>query len=454
MLILLLLAISSSSSVIVQKNKRVYYCENKCEFYNTDFPDNDLKPYSKAKTLEDCKRDCLRRKKCLGLVFRSRENECWLKKNFGDKETDEEQQDVVAILRHCLKKKKPEKGGDQTSLSYYSEKRDFKIGFAVDPIFEQYDKRYIDIVLKHSNIITDTWGAKLNSFAYDLNKYDFTLPDKVYSLTNDKIKYRWHTLIWYLSLPNWFQNKVNKYNFEEVIGNIFKTVWNRYKKNTIYIDVVNEILSDNQKEGDKYTLRRDDNLYPRLGADFYKKAFKIAKQVVGNSKVKLVLLDYGTANNVDKSVWMYKKANAFYNLVKEMVDENIPLDAVGFQLHLNERDGPQIANGLKESFTKYIKLGLEIHVCEMDVAYGNFVSGRFVPGTNYNNDIKERQRYTYEKVIKTCLELPACSVVQYWSVADVSEASWLDPKSYPAMFDSNFKPKDSFWSVLNVLKKK
>jgi endo-1,4-beta-xylanase len=103
------------------------------------------------------------------------------------------------------------------------------------------------------------------------------------------------------------------------------------------------------------------------------------------------------------------------------------------------------------NFARFSKLGIQIHITEMDVA---------LPVTQKGNvkdsDDLTRQAKIYEEIVKICLQTPGCTAIQTWGVTD--KYSWLgwathQTKGAGLLFDRQYRPKPAYQAVENALNK-
>ena len=89
-------------------------------------------------------------------------------------------------------------------------------------------------------------------------------------------------------------------------------------------------------------------------------AFQAAAAARGsNSSVKLFYNDYSAEPMNDKS-------DKVYHLVKGMKQRGIPIDGVGLQFHISVGNHPSL-DGIAQNMARLGKLGLEVHITEMDL---------------------------------------------------------------------------------------
>jgi endo-1,4-beta-xylanase len=168
-----------------------------------------------------------------------------------------------------------------------------------------------------------------------------------------------------------------------------------------------------------------------LGEDQYMvKAFQYAHEANPNSL--LMLNDTFGQGGIDKA-----RADEFFALVKRLKDAGAPIDAVGTEMHW---EMPQLRPGYLDEFKDFLararKLGVKVHVTEMDVKQGS---------TN-SPEASARQKEIFYNVVHTCLLDSNCIGFMTWGIAD----RYSDAK--PVLFDDNFKRKPAYDGVLQALK--
>jgi endo-1,4-beta-xylanase len=128
------------------------------------------------------------------------------------------------------------------------------------------------------------------------------------------------------------------------------------------VDVVNETLADsgggfrnnsvwNNKIGGQATMDH---------------AFTEARKAMPNAK--LFYNDYNTEDPRNP------KSEAQYKMIKGMVDRGIPIDGVGFQMHLSAeqfKSNPGLGAAIQKNLQRYRDLGLNVQITEMDVKNGS-----------------------------------------------------------------------------------
>lgn len=314
----------------------------------------------------------------------------------------------------------------------------FLIGAGIDANY--YDK-YEDIITYHFNSLTAGNVMKFDATHPGEGKYTFDRADAFVQFAEDHGKrIRGHTLVWHNQTPAWVfsdssGNQVSREILLERMRDHIFTVMGRYKGKVEWWDVVNEAVSDSNNE----ILRSQSPWYRIIGDDFVKKAFEFAYEA--DPDAKLFYNDYSAVEP--------GKRDRIYKMLKEMIEEGIPINGIGIQGHWN-LDWPS-ENDIRAAIEKYASLGLEIHITELDLSfYGWNSTARYEqPPT----ELLIKQADKYQKIFQIFKDYRGIiKSVTFWGVAD--DDTWLDNypvrgrKNWPLLFDTEHRPKESFWRIV------
>ena len=170
------------------------------------------------------------------------------------------------------------------------------------------------------------------------------------------------------------------------------------------------------------------NRYPAV-PNYIDIAFTAAAAARGaNSSVKLFYNDYSAEP-------MNAKSDKVYNLVKGMKERGIPIDGVGLQFHISVEGHPSL-DGIAQNMARLGKLGLEVHITEMDL--------KCPEGCSLNAQAK-----LYADILKVCMAEPACKVFETWGFTDAD--TWIGSDKRPLPFDEQYKAKPAFDAMINAM---
>lgn len=344
---------------------------------------------------------------------------------------------------------------DPEAPSLYEEFADyFDVGSAINPWDLTEGTNEYEIITNQFNIYTYENDSKPDHMHPSEDVYNFENTDKLveFAEQNGK-KVRGHTLIWHSQCPDWFfydenGNDASADLLVERIKEHVTTIVSHYKGKIDTWDVVNEVLDDG------YGLRFSDWLrlvgdYDGDGDDydFIEIAFRAAREA--DPDARLIINDYSLESNTNKAITMY-------NMVKAMLEEGVPVDGIGLQMHVGYdtdvqlvRDNMEILAGLKEINPDFV-----LEVTELDMncyTWGNEdieidLTDEFVE--QFDNTYKELFNifldYAEEGILKT---------VVFWGYND--GASWLNGSpagrvNHPLLIDRDLKFKSAYWAVINT----
>lgn len=107
---------------------------------------------------------------------------------------------------------------------------------------------------------------------------------------------------------------------------------------------------------------------------------------------------------------MNPKSDAIYAMVRDFRQRGVPIDGVGFQMHIANLhvDVASISANIK----RFIALGVQVHITEMDVALPVDTNG------NPRPEDLQRQADIDRQIATACLSLPGCGAIQTWGFTD------------------------------------
>lgn len=314
----------------------------------------------------------------------------------------------------------------------------FYIGAAVDCDRMDHYKAIID---RHFNSITPENSMKFNVIHPEADEFDWQGADAIvsYALNSGKIV-RGHTLLWHQQLPNWVFSSENHPICRESLLRIMEKhiceIVSRYKGKVNIWDVVNEALSDD------IGFFRSTSWLDVIGEDYIKKAFCFAREA--NPDAKLFYNDFN-GNKKDKQ-------DRIFELIRGMKKENVPVDGVGIQAHYNIFY-PEL-DDIKREIERYSKLGVRIHITELDISVFDFSDGRkdmIIP----SYEQLQRQEEMYYRIFEIYRQYnDVIDNVTLWGVAD--DYTWLDNypvsgrKDWPLLFDEQLKAKNVLNRVMDI----
>lgn len=239
-----------------------------------------------------------------------------------------------------------------------------------------------------------------------------------------------HTLIWYQTLPNWMQNYSG--DWEQMMIDHITTIVSHYSDSISSWDVLNEAFQD---DGTERT-----SIWQQHIPDYIAKAFSAAR--TADPDADLYYNDYNLASAP-------AKLNAVLEMASDFKTRNIPIDGIGFQMHIDS-NSPNLSQ-LRTAFSKAVATGLKIRISEMDVVMNP--DGAY---TGYASNIATQEHDRFKQVVALYLELVPLAQrggITFWGLAD--NLSWI-PNYYkhadwPLLFDSKLQRKAAWTGVYEAL---
>jgi endo-1,4-beta-xylanase len=286
----------------------------------------------------------------------------------------------------------------------------------------------------------------------------------------NNIKMRGHTLLWYVTAPDWFFAGCDADpagclpNVRQRLHDYIHRVMVHYGADLYAWDVVNEVVNPDPAATTPY--RTNGRWYQtylnakNAGAnvepwDYIEDAFRYADEArtflhLDRSNLKLMINEYNTEVPG-------KRAN-LVRIVQDLMNKGVPIDGVGHQLHLRLDAN---ANDVTAALVAIEGLGggLINQITELDVnVYADPVScmtsgvGCLASyGAQAPQAVLSQQALLY-RALYTAFKRPSVQSVTTWGLAD--NRTWLNDPSFgrfnhPLLFDTNRNPKWAFWAVVD-----
>jgi endo-1,4-beta-xylanase len=314
-------------------------------------------------------------------------------------------------------------------LRVSADERGFFIGAAVAMSPFASEATYQAILRREFNIIVAENAFKWDAVRPSRTTFNFTESDALVNFAEaNHMKIRGHTLVWHNQIPNWLKNgNFSRDEAIDILREHILTFVGRYKGKVWAWDVVNEAIDDATAE-----LRSNSFWYQKIGADYLKLAFEFAHEA--DPEAKLYYNDYSIEE-------LNNKSDAVFNLVRDLKNQGVPIDGVGWQMH--KINGFRIEPQHQTNARRLADLGLEISITEMDVRIK-------LPTTT---EALKEQADAYGDTAMFCLTAPNCKALMTWGFTD--KHSWI-PGVFPGwgdalIYDANYQAKPAFSALRKVL---
>ncbi|WP_315094433.1 endo-1,4-beta-xylanase [uncultured Cellulomonas sp.] len=325
---------------------------------------------------------------------------------------------------------------------------DFPVGTAVGR--QDLTGAPAELLTRHFSMITPENALKPASLQPREGEFTFEGADEVLDVAVEHgLAVHGHTLVWHRSTPDWFfrapdgrelgdsteDRALLLGRLETHVRTVAAHLRERYgEENPVRTwDVVNEAIDPEQDDG----LRRN-QWYAVLGPDYVAQAFRIARDAFGPDTV-LYLNDYDTENP--------GKRRAMAAVVQRLLDDGVPVDGVGHQLHVDL--GVPVSR-IEDTIAAFEDLGVRQAVTELDVAISE-------PDEVLASTPPERledQGLYYRDLLAAFRRHPdAVSSLSVWGLYD--SRSWLRtwpterPFEAPLLFDGDLQAKPAYWGLVD-----
>ena len=320
------------------------------------------------------------------------------------------------------------------SLRQAADRNGILIGAAVNVNYLS-ESAYTSTLGREFNMIEPEDAMKWAILRPDSKTFEFSQADKIAKFAEmHRMKLRGHTLVWGTHNPAWLteRNYTSK-QLSDLLHDHISRVVEHFRGKVFAWDVVNEAFDERGKL--RGSLWRNQ---PGIGAgeqtEYIAQAFQWAHEADPDA-----LLFYNDAEAEEINV----KSDAIYAMAKEFREHGVPIYGIGFEMHLFHLK-PDLAS-VAANFARFSKLGMQIHITELDVALAVDENGNTL-----NPDDVRRQAEIYRQIARICLQTPGCTAIQTWGFTDkYSWLGWATSKTKGAglLFDQKYHPKPSYQAL-------
>ena len=326
---------------------------------------------------------------------------------------------------------------DTKTLRYYAELNGKQIGAAFCT-YKGMDSDRTEAARQFNMLVAEN-EMKMETLQPSKGSFSYGSADQLVTLAkNNKMAVRGHCLVWHTQQPTWLSSdgKKNDKNWTrqealDIMKNHITNVMKHFKGKVTEWDVVNECLDDDQSiirtNPDGYKLRPT-VWQLAIGDDYIDSAFVFARRA--DPTALLYLNDY------DVEMQGKAKAVAYYNLVKHLQQQEVPIDGVGLQCHFSIGDVDSVK--LEKTIQRFGEAGLKCIITELDMG---------IPSSTAAN--LEEQARNYRVITDIVLNNDNCPSMLIWGIKD--NDSWREASS-PLLYTSSLGKKKAWYAVRSALR--
>jgi len=293
------------------------------------------------------------------------------------------------------------------------------------------DARYSAVLGRQFNYVTAEYEMKWGTIGQRPGVEDFSGGDAISGYAASRgMQIKGHALIWHGSVPAWVP-ALPAADLRVAFENHIRSVAGHFRGRVLAWDVVNEAVADGGSG------LRDTVFRQKLGDGYIADAFRLAREA--DPQALLFYNDYGGEG-------LNAKSNRIYDLVSGLLAQGVPVDGVGFQMHISASNPPSDAS-LAANMRRFAALGLLVNISEMDVRV------RDLPGSPATR--LDVQRSVYRSIVAVCVAEPRCHAVTFWGFTDAH--TWITMQfgaDNPLLFDEQYAPKPAFYGVLDAFRRR
>jgi endo-1,4-beta-xylanase len=316
---------------------------------------------------------------------------------------------------------------------------EFGIDYASDPRYCRTMKRDFNVAVLSEFSSPNLWLGP--------GQYDFSAADRAVDYA---IQHGWRVrashLLWGApeTLPNWLTSShYSRDEYIQLMQQYILDVASRYRGRVSEWSVANEASNRSFAESGA------DFWNDTIGPDYIALALRAAREadpdgiLIFNDDNNHAQQDEGTTRVIDK----------MYATVQQLKADGVPVDVVGMQMHIflpwSSRVQPQ-KEPVIATMRKFAALGVRIYITELDIDTEQL--------TGTSTEKSEMAAQIYEDMVKACIESGVCHSFATWGISDAT--SWItcddiycidDKNAEPLMFDINYNPKPTYFSVRDAL---
>jgi endo-1,4-beta-xylanase len=251
---------------------------------------------------------------------------------------------------------------------------------------------------------------------------------------------RGHTLVWHRQVPSWLTARAQPPSqlapkaLAEILHKHIQTVVSHYAGKVYAWDVVNEAFNEDGTMRETIWYDLPGIGYAGQGTKYIEQALRWAR--AADRHAKLFYNDYDSEP-------INPKSDAIYAMAADFKKRGVPLDGIGFQVHVDLAfDNPTTLASFRKNLKRFAALGLQIHFTEVDIRLHDSTPASL-----------QAQAHLYSEITKACVELSACKAIQTWGFTDKHSwiPGWYSGMGWALLWDADYKRKLSYTAIIDAL---
>ncbi len=324
------------------------------------------------------------------------------------------------------------------------------------------------VIEQHFDQLTAGNIMKMSYLHNNWQTFTYTQADQLVNYASDNnMTVHGHALVWHAcyQVPSWVgQTSPGELHngdsaiFLDMLAEHVEAIAAKYAGTIPSWDVVNEAFQDPPQGGGKSQYRQGtthcwDNgessvFYQYAGGPEYIETAFIAARA-GDPSADLYYNDFNLSPNDGK-------LEAVLEMVDDFQARDIPIDGIGFQMHIH-MGWPSI-DAIRSSFESVVQRGLKVKITELDIPINNPWAGS-PTYTSFTQAAANDQRRRYCEVVSAYMDVVDEHLrggVSVWGLVDGD--SWLidhffgGEQAYPLLFNDDLTPKPALMGLADGLR--
>jgi endo-1,4-beta-xylanase len=340
------------------------------------------------------------------------------------------------------------------------------IGTAVRPA-QLSEAAYASTLAREFNMLEPEDALKWEVVHPEPQSFDFSQGDQIMDFAiRHGMKVRGHTLVWHQQNPKWLtEGKYTSGELAQILEKHIKTMVGHYRGKIFAWDVVNEAFDELQPGTLRSTIWRDQPGIGLAGNETATSHESRASSAPARSELaarspkqtySYIERCFRWAHEADPQALLFYneaeaevmnlKSDAIYAMVQDFRQRGVPIDGVGFQMHIANLHS--VVASISANIKRFTALGVQVHITEMDVALPVDARG------NPRPEDLQRQADIYREVAIACLSHRGCTAIQTWGFTDkYSWIGWHSKHTQGAalLFDRNYEAKPAQAALRDAL---